>query len=288
QPGGAWRMTLETPRLRRTRVTVRFIALSIGALLMTAPFLYMVSTAFKPNFLAFEWPPKFIPDPATVDNFVQAWSANDFARYFVNSALVACATTVATTLLAAMAAYAFARFAFPGRSLLFWTMMLGLMVPGVVILIPQFLVAKSLELTNSLSGLVFFYVGGGMAFNTFLLRGFFERMPRELDEAMDMDGAGPVRRFVTLYLPLSRPALATSAIFAFLGSWDEYVWALTTITDAEKQTLPLAIAQFQGQHATAWGLVFAASLVGMLPVIGVFLLGQRHIVSGLQSGALKS
>jgi multiple sugar transport system permease protein len=280
-------MSLDPPRLRRTRTGARLIVLTLGALVMIGPFLYMVSTALKPNVLALEWPPRFIPSPATVDNFVQAWSANHFGRYFLNSALVACATTVATTLLAALAAYAFARFTFPGRSLLFWVMMLGLMVPGVVILIPQFLVAKSLDLNNSLSGLVFFYVGGGMAFNTFLLRGFFERMPRELDEAMDMDGAGPLRRFVALYLPLSRPALATSAVFAFLGSWDEYSWAFTTINDPDKQTLPLAIAQYQGQHATAWGLVFAASLIGMVPVVVVFLLGQRHVVSGLQSGALK-
>jgi multiple sugar transport system permease protein len=281
-------MTLDTPRLRRTRTTARIVALTIGALLMIGPFLYMVSTSFKPNLLALEWPPRFIPRPATVDNFVQAWSANHFASYFANSVMVACATTVATTLLAALAAYGFARFTFPGRSLLFWAMMLGLMVPGVVILIPQFLVARSLYLTNSLSGLVFFYVGGGMAFNTFLLRGFFERMPRELDEAMDIDGAGPVRRFVALYLPLSRPALATSAIFAFLGSWDEYSWAFTSINKPEKYTLPIAIAQYQGQHATSWGLVFAASLIGMAPVILVFLLGQRHVVSGLQTGAVKA
>jgi len=281
-------MTLDTPRLRRTRTIARIGALTAGAVLMIGPFLYMVSTSFKPNMLALEWPPRFIPRPATVANYVQAWSANHFAQYFANSVLVACGTTVATTLFAALAAYGFARFAFPGRTLLFWTMMLGLMVPGVVILIPQFLVARSLHLTNSLSGLVFFYVGGGMAFNTFLLRGFFERMPRELDEAMDIDGAGPVRRFITLYLPLSRPALATSAIFAFLGSWDEYSWALTSINDPDRYTLPIAIAQYQGQHATSWGLVFAASLIGMLPVVLVFLLGQRHVVSGLQTGALKA
>ena len=281
-------MSLDTPRLRRTRSTARYVALILGALVMIVPFLYMLATSFKPNALAFEWPPQFIPENATIANYVQAWSANRFARYFANSAMVACATTFATTLLAAMAAYAFARFRFPGRTLLFWMMMLGLMVPGVVLLIPQFLVARSLELNDSLSGLVFFYVGGGMAFNTFLLRGFFERMPRELDEAMDIDGAGPVRRFLALYLPLSRPALATSAIFAFLGAWDEYTWALTTINDPDKYTLPLAIAQYQGQHSTAWGLVFAASLIGMVPVIAVFLLGQRHVISGLQTGALKS
>jgi len=108
-------MTLDTPRLRRTRTTARIVALTIGALLMIGPFLYMVSTSFKPNLLALEWPPRFIPRPATVDNYVQAWSANHFASYFANSVMVACATTVATTLLAALAAYGFARFTFPGR-----------------------------------------------------------------------------------------------------------------------------------------------------------------------------
>jgi multiple sugar transport system permease protein len=281
-------VSVDPRRGRRTRTVARLVVLAAAALVMVTPFAYMAATSFKPNTLAFEWPPSFVPHPATTANYSQAWRANDFARYFLNSALVACVSTVATTVLSACAAYAFARFRFPGRTLLFWLMMLGLMVPSVVILIPQFLVARVLDLTDSLSGLVVFYVGAGMAFNTFLLRGFFERLPRELDEAMLVDGAGVMRRFVQLYLPLSRPALATSAIFAFLASWDEFSWALTTIHDPAKQTLPLAIAQFQGQHATSWGLVFAASLIGMLPVLVVYLLGQRHIVSGLQAGALKS
>ncbi|HEX6497427.1 MAG TPA: carbohydrate ABC transporter permease [Micromonosporaceae bacterium] len=281
-------MTMETRRLRRTRYTARLLALTFGAVVLILPFAYMVSTSFKPNILAFDWPPRLIPDHPTLDNYVQAWTANNFGRYFLNSALVACSTTVLTVLGAALAAYAFARFTFPGRTLLFWTMMLGLMVPGVVILIPQFLVAHTLGLTDSLSGLVFFYVGGGVAFNTFLLRGFFERIPGELDESMRIDGAGTMRRFAALYLPMSRPALATSAIFAFLGAWDEYSWAMTVINDPAKNTLPLAIAQFQGAHSTSWGLVFAASLIGMAPVILIYVLGQRHFISGLTSGALKS
>lgn len=281
-------MSVETRRLRRTRDTARFVTLLLGAGVMILPFLYMLSTSFKPNVLAFEWPPRFVPAQPTIDNYVQAWTSNDFGRYFLNSALVACATTVLTTLISAIAAYAFARFTFPGRTALFWTLMLGLMVPSIVILIPQFLVANALHLTNSLSGLVFFYVGAGIAFNTFLLRGFFERVPAELDESMTVDGAGPLRRFVALYLPISRPALATSAVFAFLAAWDEYSWALTVINDPEKNTLPLAIAQFHGAHSTSWSLVFAASMIGMAPVILIYALGQRHFVSGLTSGALKS
>ncbi|MFG2059449.1 carbohydrate ABC transporter permease [Micromonospora sp. NPDC048930] len=281
-------MSVNSRRLHRPRTAARLLTLSAMALVMIAPFGYMVSTSFKPNQLALDWPPRLIPDPATIDNYVQAWTANDFGRYFANSAMVAVSTTVATTLLAAMAAYAFARFRFPGRDVLFWAMMLGLMVPGVVILIPQFVLARSLHLTDSLSGLVFFYVGGGIAFNTFLLRGFFEDLPHELDESMTLDGAGTLRRFVALYLPLSRPALATSAVFAFLGAWDEYSWALTTINDPAKQTLPLAIAKYQGQHATSWGLVFAASIIALVPVVLIYLVGQRHFISGLTSGAVKS
>ncbi len=281
-------MSLGPRRLRRTRTTVRLAVLSALAILMIAPFAYMVSTSFKPAGMALEWPPRFVPHPATVLNYVQAWSGNDFGRYFANSAIVATATTVATTLLAAMAAYAFARFRFPGRTLMFWTMMLGLMVPSVVILVPQFVLARSLHLTDSLTGLVVFYIGGGVAFNTFLLRGFFEGLPRELDESMTLDGAGSIRRFVALYLPLSRPALATSAVFGFLGAWDEYSWALTTISDPAKQTLPLAIARYQGEHATNWSLVFAASIIAMIPVVLIYLIGQRHFISGLATGALKS
>ena len=275
-------------QLRGARTGARIAVLTVLALVMIAPFLYLVSTSFKPNRFSFEWPPEFLPRPFTVDNYVQAWSANDFARYFLNSALVATTATLATVLLSALAAYAFARFRFPGRTLLFWTLMLGLMVPTVVILIPQFILARGLGLTDSLSGLVFFYVGGGVAFTTFLLRGFFEQLPVELDESMRLDGAGTVRRFVALYLPLSRPALATGAVFAFLAAWDEYPWALTTINDPDKQTLPLAIAQFQGQHATSWGLVFAASLIALIPVVTIYLVGQRHFVAGLTAGALKS
>jgi ABC-type glycerol-3-phosphate transport system permease component len=184
-------------------------------------------------------------------------------------------------------AYAFARFSFPGKRVLFSLLLLGLMVPTIMLLIPQFLLAKKLMLLDSLLGLVVFYTGGNLALNTFLLRSFFQEIPRELEEAMVVDGAGPWLRFWQLIIPLSRPALATVGIFTFLASWDEFAWALTIISDPGKRTLPIAIALFQGQHATSWGLVFAASVIAILPVIAIFLFFQRHFVSGLATGALK-
>jgi multiple sugar transport system permease protein len=158
----------------------------------------------------------------------------------------------------------------------------------MMLIIPQFLLARDLHLLNSLPGLVPFYVGTAVAFNTFLLSGFFESLPAELDEAMIIDGAGAWRRFWNLALPLSKPALATCAIFAFLGSWDEFVWALTVINDPDQRTLPIAIALFQGQHSTSWGLVFAASIIAIVPVLAIYVAFQRYFVAGITSGALKS
>ena len=203
----------------------------------------------------------------TIANYTGAWSSNDFGRYFVNSLLVAIATTVLAVWLSSMMAYSFARFRFPGQRLLFGLLLIGLMVPTMMLIIPQFLLAKQLGMLDSLTGLVFFYTGGNLALNTFLLRSFFQDIPRELEEAMVVDGAGPWKRYLRLILPLSRPALATVSIFTFLASWDEFVWALTIINNPSKRTLPIAIALFQGEHSTAWGLVFAASTIAIVPVV---------------------
>jgi multiple sugar transport system permease protein len=247
----------------------------------------MVATSFKHNALVLELPPQFIPHHPTTANYREAWSSNQFGRYFVNSLIVASATTVLAVLLSSMMAFAFARFQFPGRRLLFGLLLIGLMVPTMMLLIPQFLLARDIGALNSLWGLVFFYTAMNLALNTFLLRSFFQDIPRELEEAMVVDGAGPWTRYRRLILPLSRPALATVAIFSFLASWDEFVWALTVINDPNRRTLPIAIALFQGQHSTSWGLVFAASLIAILPVLAIFVTFQRQFVSGIAAGALK-
>ena len=265
----------------------RFIALLIGAVIMIMPFIYMVSTSFKKRTYLFEYPPKFIPTEPTTQNYVDAWSRSDFSRYFLNSLFVATVTTLVTVLLATMSAYAFARFEFVGKKILFIAMLTGLMVPTIVMIIPQFIIAKHLHLIDSFSGLILFYVGGNFALNTFLMRGFMEEIPKDLDDAMLVDGAGPWKRFTRLYLPLSRPALATISLFSFLGAWDEFAWAVTLINSPEKRTLPIAIALFQGQHATSWGLVFAACVIALIPVFIVYLSAQKHFVSGLSVGAVK-
>jgi multiple sugar transport system permease protein len=266
---------------------VLYALLALGAILMAGPFLYMISTAFKGQVYVFEFPPQFIPAHPTVENFVKAWTSNNFAVYFGNSLVVAVATTTVVVLLTSMMAYAFARFEFAGKNLLFYTMLAMMMMPAMMLIIPQFILARNLGLINELPGLVVVYAAGGMAFNTFLLRGFFEQLPRELEEAVLIDGGGYFTIFTRIILPLSTPALATVAIFSFLGSWDEYVWALTVINEAKKRTLPIAIANFQGQHASDWGLVFAASLIAVIPVLIIYVSLQRYFVQGLTAGAVK-
>ena len=271
----------------RTQSLVRWTLLIVGALVMMTPFVYMLSTSFKAQAYVLTVPPQLIPDPFTTDNYREAVESQSFGRYFVNSILVAVVSTVLSVLLSAMTAYGFARYEFRGRELMFRIMLVGLVVPAMMLIVPQFILAKHLHLIDSLAGLVVFYVAGTLALNTFLLRGFFESQPIELDEAMQVDGASAWTRFWRLGIPLARPALATTSIFTFLFAWDEFAWALTIITDRSKLTLPIAIQLFHGQNATQWGLVFAASTIAVIPVVLVFLVFQRHFVQGLTAGAVK-
>jgi multiple sugar transport system permease protein len=271
---------------RRSRLVI-YVLLLAAAVLMVVPFVMMISTSLKPQAYVLEIPPRLIPDDPTLGNYARAWTSQGFARYFLNSAIVTTAHVFGVLLFSSMMAYAFARFEFRGKRALFLALLATLMIPAMMLIIPQFLIARDLGLIDTRLGLIVFYVASQIAFLTFLLRGFFEGIPRELEEAMEIDGASALRIYWHLMLPLSRPALATAGIFAFLAAWDEFVWALTIINDPALRTLPIAIALFQGAHATQWGLVFAASIIAIVPVIVVFVVFQRHFVAGLQAGALK-
>jgi len=269
---------------------MRWVAFGIAvtlAILMFAPFALMVSTALKPHAYVLEIPPKLIPDPLTLDNFVEAWTSNNFGRYFLNSMIVTIASTIISVTLSAMLGFVFARYEFPGRRVLFGALLFTLMVPGLVLLIPQFVLARNLGLLNSLWGLVIVYAVLNLGLNTFLLRGFFAAMPSEIFDAASVDGAGPWRIFRSVAIPLAGPGIATVTIFSFLAAWDEFTWAIVTISDKDLYTLPVAIRLFQRANGTEWGLVFAASLIAMVPVLILFVTLQRYIVSGTFQGAMK-
>lgn len=263
------------------------LALCAGVIVAIGPMLYMVSTAFKSQTYVLEIPPRLFPENPTLENFQTAFNSRNFGRAFLNSTFVAVSTAALVTLLASMMAYAFARFEFRGKTAIFYGLLIMLMIPGVVLLIPQFILARSLGLLNSLPGLILVYSAGPLAFNTFLLRGFFENLPRELEESAVIDGASPLVIFTRIMLPLAAPAVSTVAVFSFLGAWDEYLLALNFLSSESLRTLPIAIANFRGQHATDWGLVFAGSLTAVIPTVLLFVFFQRYFIQGLTSGAVR-
>lgn len=264
-----------------------YLALAAGAYVMITPFLYMVSTALTRYAYTLPFPPRLWPEAPTLENFANAWGASNFARYTLNSMWVAGWSTVGIVVVASLSAYGFSRFQFPGREAMFRLFLFSMMVPGIVALIPTFLVMRDLRLLNSHLGLVLIYTSTGVAFNTFLLRSFFQSLPRELEEAVRVDGGGRWTIFRHVVLPLSQPALATVAIFSFMGAWDEYFWALTLIKDEAKRTLPIAIRLFQGMHVTNYSLTFAAALIAMVPALILFAFFQRYFIQGLAQGSTK-
>jgi multiple sugar transport system permease protein len=266
---------------------VVFLILCLGVIIAAAPLFYMISTAFKGAAYVQEYPPRLIPETLTLENFQTAFTSRNFARALLNSAFVAIATCGIVTALAATMAYSFARFDFWGKRVIYGGLLIMLMIPGVELLIPQFIMASNLGLRNSLPGLILVYSAGPLAFNTFLLRGFFENLPRELEEAAIIDGANSFTVFWRVMLPLAAPAISTVAVFSFLGAWDEYVLALNFLTDENLRTLPIAIANFRGQHSTNWGLVFAGSLTAVVPTVLLFIVFQRYFIQGITSGAVR-
>jgi multiple sugar transport system permease protein len=275
------------PRQRRwLRTTMLHTLVIVGAAVMIVPLIYMVSTSFLPHANVFETPPEFIPRHPTFANYLAAWQENNLGQAFLNSVFVAVCATALNVGLAASLAFAFARYRFPGRDVLFYSMLAAMTVPTLVLIIPQFVLAAHLHLTNSRIGLILIY-GAGMGFSVFLLRSYFEDLPQELFDAAAIDGCGAFRTLWYIALPLARPALAAAIIFAFEGNWDEFTLALTLNNDQSLFTLPVAIQQFYANHGTDWGVVFAATTIAMIPIFIIFIIFQRQFVSGISAGALK-
>jgi multiple sugar transport system permease protein len=278
-------MGLRTEKLLRKLVT--YAVLLLGAAVVLIPFWYMLVTSFKPQTYIFEMPPRLWPTEWTLRNYTAALGTDMFGLYFLNSLIVAVTSTVGTVLISSLLAYAFARLQFSGKEVLFNLLLVGMMIPPVMLIIPPFLVAKWLNLLNKLSGLILVYITMNLSLQTFLLRGFFEGIPRDLEEAALIDGAGHWTIFWRIILPLSRPGLAVVAIFTFLYSWDEFPWAHVAIKETSKRTLPIGIALFQSAHLTEWGQVFAASIVALVPVVLLFAFFQRYFIRGITTSGLK-
>jgi multiple sugar transport system permease protein len=272
---------IRTWKKTRLAMAVVFGAISVF------PLLYMISLSFQPTSDILTSHPVLVPTQPTVINYVQAWSENSFGRYFLNSAEVALGTVLITVVVASLAAFAFARYTFPFKEIIFYGFLIALAVPSVELIIPQYLLALKLHLTDSLFGLTLIYASENLPFSIFLLRGFFEAVPKELEESFRLDGARTLRVLTRLIAPLSIPALAVVAMFTFNFAWEEFVIALTLINSPSHRTLPIALNFFIGEHTTQWGPLFAASVIATIPSLIVFLISQRSFQRGISLGGIR-
>ncbi len=255
------------------------------ALITVAPFLWMVMTSFKdlPDILTYPpvwWPKRFI-----IDNYVNAFSAAPFGRYYFNSVFIAVAVTIGQVITCSMAAFAFARLRFWGRDVLFYIFLGTMMIPGQVTMIPSFMMLYWLGWIDSYAALI--VPGLASAFGTFLLRQFFLTIPRDLEDAASIDGCGRFGLLWRIILPLSKPALATLAVFTFMGVFNDFLWALIVVSSEEMRTVQLGLAIFRDRYQTDWGQLMAASVTATLPILLVFFVAQKYFIKGITLSGLK-
>jgi ABC-type glycerol-3-phosphate transport system permease component len=282
--GSRW--TLSTPSRRRfVPRAVLYVLLVIGGLAMLFPFAWMVSTSLKPDLAVFQTPPQLIPKPFQPSNYSTVVHIFPVWRFLLNSSLVAVVSTTLQVGTSAMAAYAFARMKFRGSSVLFLLYLGTLMVPFQVTIVPLFIEMKYLHAVNSYPGLIMPSIAS--AYGTFLLRQAFMSLPAELEEAAFVDGAGHWTVFTRIVLPLVRPSLATFGVLSFIASWNSFLWPLVIISSQKLMTLPVGIANLQGEHLTAWNLVMAGTTISVIPIVVVYLLAQKHIVRGFVLSGVK-
>jgi multiple sugar transport system permease protein len=263
-----------------------YACLIVGGLFMLMPFIWMLSSALKDQGAIFAYPPALIPTAVRWENFREILNVVPFGRYFGNSAFIAMLSVVGQLLSCSMAAFAWARIPFLGRTVLFMTLMAALIIPPQVTLVPLFIMMNGVGWIDTYYPLILpFWLGG--AFGTFLLRQFFLGIPRDLEDAAKIDGAGPWRIYWTIYLPLCKPALATVAIFTFLLQWNELLRPLIFLSSPEKLPLTVGLAALRSQYSTAWNLIMAGALISVLPVLGLFVFAQRYFVRGVTSSGLK-
>jgi multiple sugar transport system permease protein len=271
----------------RTWTKSRLVIACVLGFISVTPLLYMISLSFQPIGDILTSHPVLIPSHPTGINYSEAWSEYSFSHDFLNSAIVAFGTVVITVVFSSLAAFAFARYKFPGKEIIFYVFLAALAVPSTVLIIPQYLLMLRLHLTDSLPGLILIYASENLPFSIFLLRGFFEAVPKELEESFRLDGARSIRVLTRLIAPLSAPALAIVAMFTFNFAWEEFVIALTLINSPTHRTLPIALNFFIGEHTTQWGPLFAASVIATIPSFLVYLLSQRSFRRGISLGGIR-
>ena len=282
---------MTSTRVRRKRVwrkTRLYVALLVGAIFAGGPVVWMLSSAFKSNADIFEYPPKLIDNSFSGSAFSAVFDNPEEIRFFVNSYAVGLSVTALTILVAIVAAFALSRYKFALREPLKVMIIAVQAIPPITLVIPLFGVVIALHLYNSYEGLILTYLVFTLPYSVIMMTAYFNSIPRELDEAARIDGAGSMRTLWRVILPLARPGLVAVGFYAFMISWNEFLFALTLTQTDNMRTVPVGLTLLMGQYNYQWNQIMAMSVLGCLPVVVLFLLFQRHFVSGLSSGAVKA
>jgi multiple sugar transport system permease protein len=271
--------------------TFSYGLLILGAITMVLPFAWMISTSLKSYSSVFIFninEVNWIPNPVYWKNYIDVWKVVPFARFYFNSLFVCIAVTLAQVATSALAAYSFSRLKFPGRDKVFFSYLATMMIPGSVTMIPVFVLMRMFGWIDSYKALII--PAAFSAYGTFMLRQFFMTIPRDLEDAAKIDGCNYWSIFCKVILPLSKTALATLTVFVALGNWVSFMWPLLVTNSLEKRTLPVGLAYFQEMYQYAqpdWGLLMAGSLITMIPIIVMFIFGQKFFVEGIKLTGLK-
>ena len=284
-------MQLATRRQRQLRdsslAITRYGLLVVFGLCFILPFAWMVSTSFKEPGQAFQFPPQWIPNPLTIENYRSVWSGYvPFGRFYLNTIFVVVMVEIGTLTSCTLVAFSFARLQWWGRNFWFAVLLGTMMLPFHVTMIPVYVIFRSLGWIDTLRPLIvpsFF----GSAFYIFLLRQFFSTIPQELEDAARVDGCSSFRILWQIFLPLSGPVLVTIAIFTFVGTWNDFTGPLIYLESVEKMTISVGLAMYQGTYSTNWPQLTAASTLAMLPVLVMFVLAQRYFVQGIVLTGMK-
>ncbi|MCK9583223.1 MAG: carbohydrate ABC transporter permease [Endomicrobiales bacterium] len=270
---------------QKIRHSLVHVFLIVGLVITMAPFVWMISTSFNTDQAIFTKVPQWIPKHPTIEQYTKLFSSINFLQHFKNSVVIAVSITFVSLFFNSLAGYAFAKYRFPGKEKLFTLLLATMMIPGQVTMMPVFLILKNLGLLNTYLGLIIPAAGG--VFGVFLMKQFMLSIPNELIESARMDGCSEFRIYWQIILPLSKPVLATLGIFTFMGTWNDFLWPLIVMIREEMYTLPVALANLNGQHSTEYALLMAGAVIVIAPIVLLFLLAQKYIIQGIATSGLK-
>ncbi|TDF95954.1 carbohydrate ABC transporter permease [Paenibacillus piri] len=268
--------------------SLSYAILALVGIAVLIPVLWMLSTSLKNDTEIFTIPPRWIPMEATIAPYQRIWTDYPFARYFLNSFIVVSLSTVISLVFSCLAGYGASRFHFKGKGLFLTFLLVTQMFPSIMLLIPFYKIIQTLGLINTHTALIMTYISFTIPFCSWMMLGYFQSIPKELDEAAAIDGCSRFRTFVQIVFPLSLPGVAATSIYSFITGWNEYMFALVLTQSETMKTVPVGIGQLIGQYKIMWNDMMAASLVAIIPLTIIFLFFQRFLISSLTAGAVKS